>query len=100
MTTTVTLGGLQSAEPNKCGSCNNYEPRNDYDGMGICTWTFPPWVKTRGREKEDFEVDPRTVQDTTTCSFYTPKVDDKGHHVMFRKEVYWEAGTDYRKKET
>lgn len=92
-----TLGMGQSAEPDKCGSCQHFKHRQEkYDTMGICSLRLPPWVEKKyGDPNKGWEVDPRTVQDTDTCSFYE-RQNVAGEPVEFVQQRVWQAGSPSR----
>lgn len=91
----VELGEDQSAEPKKCGSCQYFRHRQEkYDTHGICSFVLPPWVRRRGDEGDN-EVDPRTVQDTDSCSLHEAK-NVAGVPVEFVQKRVWRAGTPSR----
>lgn len=89
----IELGEGQTAEPNKCGSCEYFRHRQDrYDTMGICSFRFPPWVRRRGDEPNAvYEVDPRTVRDTDSCSLYVPR-GGRESPAQFVQRRIWVAG--------
>lgn len=90
MSLTIELGTQQSAAAHQCGSCGHFEPRSPGDGFGYCHFKLQPWAM-RKVLAEMWEVDPRTVRDTETCSFYKPKMIG-GEHVTFVQKHSWRAG--------
>ncbi len=90
------LNERQSAEPNQCGSCQHFQPREPGDGFGQCTLRLPPWVAVKQREGErDSWCNERTIQDINTCSLYQIKKVG-GEPVEFIQQRVWQAGTPGR----
>ena len=83
----------QSANPNECGSCQYFGGRGNKDLYGVCNFLLPPWVMTIFKTSDEgFEVNPRTVSDRSTCSFYRPKLTPGGDPVLFSQRRFWLAG--------
>lgn len=92
MTKIIELDDGASAEPGRCGSCHLYRDRQNRDGFGLCGLTLPPWLENYfARIDKVYEVDPKTVKCTATCSFYRPKTVD-GQPVTFVQKRAWRAG--------
>lgn len=90
--TTFDLNQYQSAAAERCGSCNHFLARDPGDGHGLCCFKLPPWALARIINPDEcLEVDPRTVRDTDTCSFYQPKT-IAGECVTFVQKRSWRAG--------
>jgi hypothetical protein len=92
----VELNKYQSADPGQCGSCHHFDARQPGDGHGLCLFKLPPWVIKKGDDKDGWEVDPRTVQDTESCSLYETKRTIAGQPVLFVQSRHWEAGKPSR----
>lgn len=91
----IELGNMQSAEPGKCGSCQHFERRNDYDSFGLCRFQLPPWAATRKGDPEG-EVDYRTVNDTDGCTLYEARGSNISQPAQFVQKRYWNAGNPSR----
>jgi hypothetical protein len=92
---TVELNKYQSADPGQCGSCHHFDARSPGDGCGICRFNLPPWVIKKGDDQDGWEVDPRTVRDTASCSLYEAK-NIMGSPVLFEQKRSWNAGNSSR----
>jgi len=91
------LNQYQHAEPNECGSCQHFRPRDPGDGYGLCTFRLPPFAAMRPYvgEERDSDCNERTVSDTDGCSLYEAR-NLAGDPTEFIQERVWRAGMPSR----